>query len=293
MGTAEEFRKSGCKYLGRLYSEMDCQAFVEKALSDIGIKKDLKGSNAWFREMTWVGSPAECKAKFGCIPKGTFLFIHKFDGGEEARGYHDGKGNASHIGIYTGLTAAEMVAIATEAGNTVASKYQYGDGAIHSSSSREHVATSKFAGKEISGGWNKVGLWKAIDYGETINKILNGDSPEPSPDPDPPEPTPTEKTAVVTASSGSTVNMRKAPKSGAKLVNRVPIGTTVKVLDNKDGWSKIAYTDPTGAVWYGWMMDEFLKYPTKNVYSVYIPNLDQETAYALVKQFPSAIISVG
>ena len=136
MATAKQLAKSGCPYLGQLYSNMDCQGFVEKALSDIGIKLDLKGSNAWFRKMTWTGSPEECKKKFGCIPDGAFLFIHAFDGGEEKRGYHDGLGNASHIGICTNMTGQEMIDIAVENGNTKAVNYNFGDGAIHSSSSR-------------------------------------------------------------------------------------------------------------------------------------------------------------
>lgn len=63
--SAKEFSLQGDKYLGRPYSEMDCQAFVEQMMSDVGIKTDLKGSNAWFRKVTWVGTPEECKTKFG------------------------------------------------------------------------------------------------------------------------------------------------------------------------------------------------------------------------------------
>jgi hypothetical protein len=82
------------------------------------INKDLKGSNAWYRAMDWTGTPEECMKTFGQIPIGATLFIWANDGGEEARGYHDGKGNASHIGVFIGR-------------NT---------GAIHSSASRGKVA---------------------------------------------------------------------------------------------------------------------------------------------------------
>ena len=54
---ASELAKAGFRYLGRSYQEMDCQKFVEKCLSDIGIWKDLPGSNAWYRKMTWRGTP--------------------------------------------------------------------------------------------------------------------------------------------------------------------------------------------------------------------------------------------
>ena len=103
--SAEEFSRAGDQFLGRNYEEMDCQEFVERCLECVGCLLDLKGSNAWFRKVQaegWTGSPEDCVREFGCVPKGAFLFIHAFDGGEERRGYHDGKGYASHIGIKTG-----------------------------------------------------------------------------------------------------------------------------------------------------------------------------------------------
>ena len=98
---AEEFSMAGDKYLGRLYSEMDCQAFVERVMQDMGLKMNLAGSNAWYREVMehgWVGTPEECKKIFGGIPKGALLFIHAFDGKEPEKYRKDGKGNAKHIG---------------------------------------------------------------------------------------------------------------------------------------------------------------------------------------------------
>ena len=80
MPKASELLKVSPKYLGTPYSKMDCQAFVEKCLSDIGIHDNLPGSNAWYRRMTWVGTPEECKTSFGKIPEGAFLFILKSDG---------------------------------------------------------------------------------------------------------------------------------------------------------------------------------------------------------------------
>ena len=99
--SAEELSRSGDQFLGRSYEEMDCQEFVERCLQCIGLVLDLKGSNAWFRKMTWTGTPEECVKIFGSVPTGAFLFIWANDGGEVRRGYHDGKGNASHIGIVT------------------------------------------------------------------------------------------------------------------------------------------------------------------------------------------------
>ena len=139
---ARQLARAGYTYLGRLYSEMDCQAFVEKCLADCGMKIDLAGSNAWFRRMTWTGSPEECKARYGHIPAGAFLFMLVQDGREPAKYRADGIGNASHIGIYTAT----------------------GKGSIHSSASKGCVIESTFKGKTISGFWNRVGLWDQVEY---------------------------------------------------------------------------------------------------------------------------------
>ena len=205
-----ELAKVGFQYLGTPYSKMDCQAFIEKCLQDVGIKKDLAGSNAWYRYVKqngWVGSPEECKAKYGCIPVGAFLFIHAFDGGEEKRGYHDGLGNASHIGIYTGT----------------------GEGAINSSYSRGCVCESKFSGKSIKGGWNMVGLWDAIDYG-----IDGGDEQMEA------------KVVLASGETGSTVNMRDSASKSGKLIMRVPVGNMVTVLNDLGAWCKIQYDGKVG-----------------------------------------------
>ena len=140
MVSAETVSLQGDKYLGTPYSRMDCQGFVERCLADAGLKKDLAGSNAWYREIRmngWVGTPEECRARFGKIPNGAFLFILKQDGGEPAKYKPDGLGNSSHIGLCT---------------------EPRGKGAIHSSYSRGCVAESEFHNKSSNGGWNRVDL---------------------------------------------------------------------------------------------------------------------------------------
>lgn len=308
MATGKELARAACLYLGRLYSDMDCQTFVENALADVGIKLNLKGSNAWLREVKkngWAGTPEECVKKFGCIPAGAFLFIHHFDGLEPEKYRKDGIGNANHIGLNTEMTGEQMVDIAVTAGNTKAVNYNFGDGAIHSSSTKEHVATSKFKGKSIDGGWNMIGLWNRIDFGDKINTILKGgandepDDPDDSDDPiapDPVEPEPKEeKYATVWAESGTTVNIRKAKNTSSKLVERVPIGATVRVIKQGDEWSKVAYTDKAGATWYGWMMAKFLKESVIDTGAgdtvvVCIPFLTRYQAEALIAKYPGSWI---
>ena len=219
--TADDFSRQGDKYIGTPYSQMDCQALIERMLKDAGISMDLPGSNAWFRKMTWTGSPEECKRVFGQIPVGAFLFILENDGGEVARGYTDGLGNASHIGVYIARN----------------------DGAIHSSSSRGCVAYSKFSGKTIpNGGWNQVGLWDKLSYGEPIDTILSGKEVEPM-------------EAVVKASNGQPVKMRKEPSKDATIITKLSVGTHVDVISYGADWCQIRWSDIEG-----WMMTEFLSF---------------------------------
>lgn len=96
-------------YVGIPYSKLDCQGFVEEVLKDCGVRKpdgtpyNWRGSNSmWRNYITWKGTKEECIKKFGEIPLGAFLFLLKWDGGEKERGYNDGEGNASHVGLYTG-----------------------------------------------------------------------------------------------------------------------------------------------------------------------------------------------
>ena len=252
----------GFEKLGTPYKEMDCQAFIEWCLAKCGLKKDLAGSNAWYREVMKNGAvftPEECVRQLGCVPKGAFLFIWANDGGEEKRGYHDGLGNASHIGICT---------------------MPKGEGAIHSSASRGCVAESYFAGKTIkNGGWNRVGLWTkevAYDYGSgTVD-------PEPAPvEPEPaPEPAPETGTAIVWADNGKPVNLRKTASMMGRLIDRVPCGETVELLEPGTQWSKIRWKGKTG-----WMMTKFLETEDDGLYTVTIEHLTNEEAEEIVKKY--------
>ena len=233
--SAEALSLAGDQFLGVPYAQMDCQAFVERCLQEIGIRMDLKGSNAWWRKVReegWVGTPEECVQIFGGVPKGAFLFIWDDDGGEVARGYHDGLGNASHIGLKTGR----------------------GKGAIHSSASKKAVVESPFADKTIrNGGWNRVGLWNRLDYGKTVNWLLEhmGIGGKPAEETKEEEKT---MTATVKGPNGERVNLRKAAGKSADLVEKIASGTAVEVLESVGSWSRIRAGKLTG-----WMMTEFLE----------------------------------
>lgn len=240
MVNAEKLAEVGCRYLGTPYSVMDCQAFVEKCLSDCGESKNLAGSNAWYREVKdhgWVGSPEECKKRLGEIPQGAFLFILEMDGKEPDKYKPDGIGNASHIGIYTGMTGAKMVEIARQSGNEIAGGFNYGNGAINSSSSRGAVCTSKFSGVSISGGWNRVGLWDRVKYWG----IDGGDD--------------SVEVNWMGKVIGGKLNMRSQPSKDSERIGQIPDGEIVTVTEEqKDGsWGLVSYGGRTG-----WVMTAFL-----------------------------------
>lgn len=89
------------------YDKMDCQAFVEAVLKDIGVRKpngtvyDWKGSNSMYRNYySWHGTIEQCKQKYGTIPVGAFVYVWKETGQPES--YKDKLGNFSHVGVYCG-----------------------------------------------------------------------------------------------------------------------------------------------------------------------------------------------
>lgn len=86
--------------------------------------------------------------------------------------------------------------------------------------------------------------------------------------------------AYVTAASGSTVRLRKAPDEKAAVLCKVPIGTQVSVLDEADGWSYIAL--PGGVS--GWMMKAFVAEASDTVKLT----LPRDTALALLEALREA-----
>lgn len=96
-------------YVGIPYSELDCQAFVERVLKDLGVRDcsgkayNWRGTNdMWRTALQWKGTCDQAAATFGGLQPGMWLFTVKNDGGEVDRGYHDTEGNAAHVGIYLG-----------------------------------------------------------------------------------------------------------------------------------------------------------------------------------------------
>lgn len=253
MVKAEDVARAGRKYIGTSYSQMDCQAFVERCLRDEGIKKNLAGSNAWYREMSIRITPEECKKRFGEIPRGCFLFIVSDDGKEPARYHGDKLGNASHIGIYTGETAEEMLSVVLKDKDSserqkIIDKCSHGNGALHSSSSRGCVCTSKFAGKSINGGWNYIGLWRELWYDNPAVQAYFGQGAETSHDQT------DEQSYLVSAPNGGVVNLRANPSKSSVILERVPTGSTIMGKPYSDDWTSVHTASHSG-----YMMSEFLR----------------------------------
>ena len=63
------------------YDRLDCQAFVEAVLKDIGVRKadgsvyDWRGSNSMYRNYySFRGTIDEAVKKFGALPVGSFVY---------------------------------------------------------------------------------------------------------------------------------------------------------------------------------------------------------------------------
>lgn len=260
-----ELSYQGDKYLGTPYGSgngnIDCQKLWELMLKGVGIHMNLAGSNAWYREMMkngWVGTPEECKKKFGYIPEGAALFILKQDGGEPEKYKADGIGNASHIGVVTHRTAEEMMSLKMQGipvenvadRKAFREKVSHGDWAIHASSSRGCVATSKFNDRTIDGGWNRVGLWNRLSYTTAVDTYFGNN--ESVADIISEVKTMMETYQVV----GGTLNLRARKDRKSARLAELPDGTVVNVIDKTDAeWWKIRTAQDD----VGYVMSQFLE----------------------------------
>ena len=134
----------------------------------------------------------------------------------------------------------------------------------------------------------KLGKW---GYAAEWKKEYISNSPVPEPEPGPePQPDPEPKTAIVYAPTGNTVNMRSSPKTTSPLVERVPIGETVVILQFGDEWCRVQWK------WFkGYMQTRFLIFNEipAPIYTVTISGLTKEQAEILCSEYPNTELSVG
>lgn len=127
----------------------DCQGLIEAIVRALGGRLSYRGSNDMFRNAcSYVGTLSQAR-KDGRLVPGAVLFIVRQDGGEPPQ-YKDKKGNANHVGWYTG------------------GRYEV----VHASSSRGKVAAST-----LKNAWTHVGWLKAVDYSN--NNIITPIKEEP------------------------------------------------------------------------------------------------------------------
>lgn len=141
------------------YDKMDCQAFVEAVLKDIGIRKpdgtiyDWRGSNSMFRNFySWHGTIQECIKKFGFLPVGAFVYVWKETGQPET--YKDGLGNFSHVGIYCGNNIVRDSTRSTKTG-------------------RNGVGTRNLDGFSYCSLFSGIDYFLNSSYNSSIEKIMN------------------------------------------------------------------------------------------------------------------------
>jgi len=96
--------------------------------------------------------------------------------------------------------------------------------------------------------------------------------------------------AVVVASAGSTVNLRKAASTSSSIVTRVPVGASVYVDGVSGDWAQIKYGAQSG-----YIMARYLSLPdaVPILYTVTVPALTKDQADRLASQYPGAVVSGG
>ena len=142
--------------------------------------------------------------------------------------YRRGNGRMQHTGIYIGN--GEF---------------------IHAKGSQAGVVKEKMPGH-----WTHWGIPNKFDAKISGSSNIKDDTTT-----KPSTPTPTGKVcssfpckAKVVANSGGTVNLRKGPNKGSKVLTKIKLGETVQVSSEENSWCQIQYGGKTG-----FMMREFLE----------------------------------
>ena len=205
-----------------LYVELDCHAFVEKCVNDIGGRMSFAGSNDMARNaVSWLGTLAEARRQ-GKLVVGAGLFIRADDGGEPAKYQADGLGNFSHVGLYVGENALTDV---DQNGESRACD------AVHSSQSMGRVA-----GSTLANGWTHVGLFRAVNYGATAS---DGGAQ-----------------ATVFSDNREPVRVRPTPSTQKPWIALRPVGTKVTVCGWTGDWARVSCDALGGKT--GYMQRRFL-----------------------------------
>lgn len=129
----------------------------------------------------------------------------------------------------------------------------------------------------------KIGKWAYVAQWGSI--YIKAEDPTPEPEPEP-TPEPAQESALVWSENGKPVNLRKRPSLAAALVDRVPCGDSVTVMEDGAEWCHVQWNRKEG-----YMMTRFLILPEVELYTVEIPHLTFEQAEALIAQYPGATMN--
>ena len=240
---------------GRTRKGADCQGLVKGCITEAGgDASHYKGSNDMYRSChlaNTLWTLADAKRSSKLIP-GALMFRVQQDGGEQARGYHDGLGNADHVSVYVNKSDSVWSVDASESAKSVRTRTKR---------EAEHLFTH-------------VGWLPEIEYVKPIiipeqeselpaatadaaDELSSGGSAPPSAM-NPPDPETVQRAyyALVQAMDGGTVNLRSQPTT---LVDnrkgKMPSGSQVVVLESRSsGWSRVRFMGVEG-----WAQSQYLK----------------------------------
>jgi len=206
---------------------IDCSGLFVKMYRDQGAQI-YHGSNTIFHEYCKLTDKLE---GIGQLEPGMAVFKVKpwTSDDSDNRWYGQEPGNVSHIGYVASVNPLRI---------------------IHASSAAGCVTTDDSIGK-----WKYWGELSAVEYSGEPEP-----SPEPGPDPDP-EPVPVAQ-KIVWAKNGKDVNLRVKPTASAALVDQVPVGDSVDVIESAEGWAHVKWRKKIGYMMESFLYDELPDDPT-------------------------------
>lgn len=188
-----------------LYEHEDCQRFVKNTVKRAGGDiPEYAGSNDMYRNACSEVLPLAIAR----LQPGMVLFIVEHDGGEPAQYKADGKGNASHIGWYTG------------------GMYKV----VHSSATRGQVASST-----LKNGWTHAGYLKALQYGSNTTNPAVSDPPQ-------------NAQGYINLPATSNVFHRISPSNSSPWWGRINGGEAVEIVSSSGEWTRVRYGTHDGYV---------------------------------------------
>ena len=122
---------------------------------------------------------------------------------------------------------------------------------------------------------DKIGKWAFV---ASWNPEYVQPDEEPVPDP---EPSPA--TAEVWSDNGKPVNLRARPSKAAALIDRVPVGEKVELIERAEDWCHVKWKGKVG-----YMMTNYLILPETILYTIVIKHQTRDEADALKIRYPDA-----